>query len=42
MVGERKLIDQEYLEKVLELNIISQELYDKALGVASNILEGRI
>ncbi len=42
MIGERKLIDQEYLEKVLELNIISQELYDKAFGVASNILEGRI
>ncbi len=42
MLGERKLIDQEYLEKVLELKIISQELYDKAFGVSSNILEGRI
>ena len=42
MLGERKIIDQEYLEKALELKIISQELFDKALGVASNILDGRI
>jgi len=42
MVGERSIIDQEYLEKALDLKIISQELYDKAFGVAENILEGRI
>ena len=42
MIGERKIIDQEYLEKTLELKIISQELFDKAFGVAENILEGRI
>jgi len=42
MLGERKIIDQEYLEKALELKIISQELYDKAFAVAENILEGRI
>jgi len=42
MIGERVIIDQKYIEKALELKIISQELYDKALGVASNILEGRI
>ncbi|QEE16491.1 ribonuclease E/G [Promethearchaeum syntrophicum] len=42
MIGERKIIDQEYLDKTLNLNIISQELYDKAFGVAENILEGRI
>lgn len=38
----RTIIDNEILDKALQLNIISQELYDKALDVAEKIKSGEI
>lgn len=38
--GERKIIDTEELEQLLEKSCISRELYEKALNEARSILEG--
>ena len=42
MVGNRKIIDRELLDKALALHIISDELYSKAITIAENIVEGKI
>jgi hypothetical protein len=42
MAGERKIVDKEFLDKALALEIISQEVYDKAVLIAKNILEKKI
>ncbi|MHA1521669.1 MAG: DUF402 domain-containing protein [Promethearchaeota archaeon] len=42
MVGERTIVDKELLDQALEMGIISEEVHSKALGLAENILEGRI
>ncbi len=39
---ERKIIDKEKLDVGLDLDIISQEVYDKALVIAENIVEDKI
>ncbi|MHA1340033.1 MAG: ribonuclease E/G [Promethearchaeota archaeon] len=38
----RQIIDQELLEKALELNIISKATYDKAIQIAEDIKSGKI
>jgi probable ribonuclease FAU-1 len=42
MVGEKKIIDLEKLQQAYEMNIISQEVYDKAMNLAENIRDGLI
>ncbi|MHA1674055.1 MAG: DUF402 domain-containing protein [Promethearchaeota archaeon] len=42
MVGERTIVDKELLDQALEIGIISEEVHSKAVGLAENILEGRI
>ena len=42
LAGERKIIDVDQLERAFELNVISQEIHDKAKTIAENIKEERI
>ncbi|MCK5343234.1 MAG: DUF402 domain-containing protein, partial [Candidatus Heimdallarchaeota archaeon] len=42
MVGKRKIIDKDLLDKALAFGIISDELHSKALTIAENIVEGKI
>lgn len=41
-VGERKIIDKELLDRAFELQVVSQEIYDKALQLAGNIVDKKI
>ena len=42
MVGERKIVDKHLLDQALKMEIISEEVHSKALGLAENILDHRI
>jgi hypothetical protein len=42
IMGERKIIDRDLLERARELEIISAEVFDKALLIANNIKDGKI
>ncbi|MHA1647630.1 MAG: DUF402 domain-containing protein [Promethearchaeota archaeon] len=42
MVGERKIIDQELLDRALEYGIITDEIHGKAMVIAENICDGKI